>query len=85
MAEIKYYVTYGKWKDVGDEEASKKVMDEWTKQVEEAGVKIMFWGSPYGVSENAICVYKGSIEDYSKLAMMQAPYTDSRTHMVLTW
>ncbi len=86
MSEIKYYVTFGKWKtDFGGLDDIKKAMEEWAKKVEEAGVKIKFWGSPYGVSESAICVYKGSIEDYSKLAPMDAPFTDSRTHMVLVW
>ena len=58
---------------------------EGSKKVEEAGLKVLFWGAPYGVSENAICVMKGTVENYTKLAILQAPYSASRTNMVLAW
>ena len=85
---VKYYVTYGNWKPEllqGELEETNKAVEEWRKEAEEAGVKIVFFGSPYGVSESAILVYKGTVENYNKLAIMNPPYTDSRTHMVLTW
>jgi len=85
--EIKYFVTYGTWLERAPElqgpEGLKKVMEEWSKTVEENGLKIIFWGSPYGVSENAICVMKGTVENYTKLAVLNAPYSASRTNMVL--
>ena len=88
MAELKYYVTYGSWNQElmgtgGD--AITKAMEEWTKKVEEVGLKMVFWGSPYGVPESAIVVTKGAVEDYLKLAPVDSPYTGSRTNMVLTW
>ena len=84
MAEVKYFVCFGSWRP----ELMGKVpeaMEEWKKKAEEAGLKLKFWGAPYGTSENAICVFKGTVEDYNKLAFLQAPYTASRTIMVLTW
>jgi len=88
MAELKYYVTYGSWNQElmgtgGD--AITKAMEEWTKKVEEVGLKMVFWGIPYGVSESAIVVTKGAVEDYLKLAPLKTPYTASRTNMVLKW
>lgn len=84
--EIKYYVTYGTWLPElmgAGTEAFQKAMEEWTKKVEEAGLKVVFWGVPYGVSENAIVVTKGTVENYVKLAPLDSPYTASRTNMVL--
>ena len=63
-------------------DAFQKAMEEWTKTIEEAGLKVVFWGVPYGVSENAIVVTKGAVEDYLKLAPLKTPYTASRTNMV---
>lgn len=84
--EIKYYVAYGMWRpEIRGLEKINKAVEEWTKKVEETGLKILFWGSPYGVSEGAIFVYKGTVENYVKLAPMEKPYTADRTHMVMTW
>jgi len=84
--EIKHFVTYGKWRpEIRTEEKSKKAVEEWTKKVEELGLKILLWGSPFGVSEGAIFVYKGTVENYIKISPMDKPYTGDRTHMVSTW
>ena len=85
MVEMKYYVTYGIWNQelMGKGmDAFNKAMAEWTKTIEEAGLKMVFWGVPYGVSENAIVVTKGAVDDYLKLAPLSSPYTASRTNMV---
>jgi len=84
--EFKYFVTYGTFKpELMGAEGEKKAMAEWSKTVEENGMKVVFWGSPYGVAENAICVMKGTVEDLTKLANLDPPYTASRTNMVITW
>ena len=47
MAEMKYYVTYGIWSQelMGKGmDAFNKAMEEWTKTIEEAGLKMVFWG-----------------------------------------
>ncbi len=86
MPEIKYFVTYGTWRpEHQGSEGIQKAMKEWSKKVEEAGLKVVFWGAPYGVSENAICVVKGTVENYTKLTTLQAPYSASRTNMILVW
>ena len=71
------YVTLWSW---GDKCESDYYLSR-RRLIEEAGLKLKFWGAPYGTSENSICVYKGTVEDY-KLAFQQAPFTDSRTIMV---
>ena len=86
MAEIKYFVTFGSWRpELFGDDGIPKAMEEWKKKVEESGLKLKFWGAPYGTSEDSICVFKGTVEDYNKLVFLQPPYTDSRTIMVLTW
>ena len=86
MAEIKYYVTYGNIGtfDLGE---VKKKFEEYAKAVETVGLKVVFWGAPFGVSEDAICVIKGSYENYMKLmeSDINPPFTGSRTNMVMTW
>jgi len=51
-------------------------------------VKVLFWGHPWGVSENLVIVYDfgEKIENYEKflLAMRgKTPTTDDRTDLVL--
>ncbi|MEE8569428.1 MAG: hypothetical protein V3S97_00330 [Candidatus Bathyarchaeia archaeon] len=84
--EIKYFVSYGTFKpELGGAEGEKKAMAEWSKTVDELGMKVVLWGSPYGTSENAICVMKGTVENFTKLANLDPPYIGSRTNMVITW
>ena len=85
--EIKYYVSYGKWKpELSEPDKMKEAAEEWKKAVEENGLKIVLWGSPFGVSEDAIFVYKGTVENWLNLIMSgKQPYTGDRTHMVLKW
>ena len=60
--------------------------EEWKKIVEENDMKLLLWGSPFGVSEDTIFVYKGTTENYLSLVTSgKQPYTDDRTHMVLKW
>ena len=50
---------------------------------EKIGLKIKFWGSPLGVSHNSLCVYKGSPDNFTKIPFMEAPFTDTKTHVVM--
>ena len=78
--EIKYFVTYGIFKpELMGAEGEKTAMAEWSKAVEAQGMNVVFWGSPFGTSENAICVMKGTVENFTKLANLDPPYTGSRT------
>jgi hypothetical protein len=87
MPKMKYYITYANWKpDLISAQEVPKAMEKWAKKVEEAGCKVVFWGSALGVPENAICVVKGTPENWLKLPFGgEAPYTDTRTHVVLKW
>ena len=83
MPEMKYYVTYGNWRPENQgSENMKKAAEEWSKKVKAAGMEIVLWGAPLGVSENAIFVYKGTPDNYIKI-LGDAPYTNTRTNVVL--
>ena len=61
----------------------RKAAEEWSKKVKAAGMEIVLWGAPLGVSENAIFVYKGNPDNYIKI-LSDTPYTNTRTNVVLT-
>jgi len=86
MPEMKYYIVYGNWRpEYTGPEDFKKAMEKYTKLVEEAGCKVKFWGAALGVPENSLCVIKGSPEDWMKVPFGDAPFTNTRTHVVITW
>jgi hypothetical protein len=86
MPEMKYYMVYGHWKpEYQGPEAFKKAMEKYKKLVEKAGCKVKFWGSALGVPESSLCVIKGSPEDWLKIPFGDAPFTNTRTHVVITW
>ena len=64
-------------------DAIKEAMEKYTKVVEEAGCKVKLWGSALGVSETALCVIKGSPENWLKLLPGDPPFTNTRTHVVV--
>jgi len=66
--EFKYYVVYGNptW-TAGKPEEGKKAFEKFGKAVEKHNLKLVFWGGAYGVSEAAMYVLKGNIEDFEKL------------------
>ena len=82
--EMKYYITYGNMKPEfsGSIEKMNKAVEDWSKHVKEAGLEIILWGSPLGVSETVVFVYKGSPENYPKI-LTNTPYTNTRTNVVL--
>jgi hypothetical protein len=59
-------------------------MKEYSKKVEEAGCKVVFWGAALGVSESALCVIKGAPENWMKILIADALYTNTRTNVVIT-
>ena len=83
---MEYYVTYAQWKpEAQGQEAMKKSMKEWTKKIENLGMEVVFWGAALGVPEDAICVIKGSPENWMKMNPSEAPYTNTRTNVVITF
>ena len=89
MPEMKYYIVYAYWRPEyqGPEntESRMKAMEKYAKKVEGAGCKLKFWGAALGVPENALCVVKGSPENWMKIPFGEAPFTNTRTHVVITW
>ncbi len=86
MAEMKYYIVYANWKpELQGMDDIQGAMEKYSKVVEEAGCKVKLWGSALGVPESAVCVIKGSPENYLKLFPPQAPWTNSRTNVVVTF
>jgi len=82
----RYAITYGKMKPGWTFEQIEKEMAKFKADVEKAGLKLVFWGHPYGVSENIIAVFDigGDMDKYLKASMsFSSPYTDSRTDFVM--
>jgi len=87
--EFRYMVTYGRVKEqYRTYEAVEEAFEKYTKAAEKHGVKVLFWGLPFGVSESLICVCEGNMEDYTALlssteAEVLEPWTDGRTNLVM--
>jgi len=61
-------------------------MAKFKADVERAGVKLVFRGHLFGVSENLIAVFDigGNMDNYLKVKKgVPSPYMDSRTELVL--
>ena len=58
---------------------------KYKAEIEKHGVKIMFWGHPFGVSESVVVVldFGGNMDNYLKIVSVPDPFTDSRTNFVL--
>ena len=64
------------------EEIFEMAMEEWSKKVEEYGLKVKLWGISYGTSEPPVIVIKGTPENFLKIAPPNMPYVNTRTNMV---
>lgn len=81
----RYAITYGYMKPDMTGEQLVKDFAKYKAEVEKIGVKIVFWGHPFGVSENIVVVLDlgGSMDDYLKIVTISEPFTNSRTNLVL--
>ena len=84
--EFKYFITYARL--VQSDDLPKK-FEKLAKALKKYNVDLVFWGHPWGTTENLILVMKGDVKDYQNL-MNQSEvseawsfYTDNRTHMVM--
>jgi hypothetical protein len=64
-----------------------KFMKEMERVKEDAakkGFKMLYWGHPYGVTENVVVVYESDkgLADYHSLNLNN-PYTGTRTNLVV--
>jgi len=79
------YIVYGNLKpDWGAGEDLKKEMERVKEETEKKGFKMMYWGHPYGVSENMVVVYKSEkgLDAYHNLGITY-PYSGTRTNQVI--
>ena len=86
---FRYAITYAKLSpDVNGIDAVKKAFGDHVKEAEKYGLKVPFWGSPWGTTEGMVIVYE--FDDTSKYEAFMAgdrknPFRDGRTHMVMEW
>ena len=81
-----YAITYGKMLPGWSFEQIEKAMVKYKADVEKGGAKVVFWGHPFGVSENLIVVLDtgGDMDRYIKaVSGIDSPYTDGRTDFVM--
>jgi hypothetical protein len=86
---FRYAITYAKLSpDVSGTEAVKKAFGDHVKEAERHGLKVPFWGSPWGTSEDIVIVYEfDDISKYEKYmeADRKNPFTGGRTNIVIEW
>jgi hypothetical protein len=84
---LRYAITYGKMKTTNPDEA-KKAYAKYKEAAEKAGIKLLLWGSPFGVAETSVVVldFGGDMDKFTEFfTTADAPWTDSRTDFVLEW
>ena len=87
---FRYAITYAKLRSdlMGKADDVKKAFEAHVKEAEKNGLKVPFWGSPWGTSEGMVIVYEfddvGKYETWM-FAERSNPFTDGRTHMVMEW
>ena len=81
----RYAITYGSMKPGASMEQLEKDMDKYRADVEKTGLKLVFWGHPFGVSEDMVVVLDvgGKMDNYIKVASLSPPFSGSRTEFVL--
>ena len=84
-----YYVIYGKGKEgLETLEDYEKTWAEFEKPLKTVDLELVFWGSPFGTTEEAMCVLKGDITNFEKIwnnpeVSPKFPLTDRRTNFIL--
>ena len=86
---FRYAVTYAQLKpDISGTEAVKAAFAEHIREAEKVGLKVPFWGSPWGTTEGLMIVYE--FDDVGKYEIFMAgdrknPFHLGRTHLVMEW
>ena len=81
----RYAISYGNMKAGTSAEQLVKDFAKYKADIEKMGVKMVFWGHPFGTSENIVVVFDvgGDMNNYLKMMNLESPYTDARTDFVL--
>ena len=68
----------------GSPEDRKKEMDRLKKEAEKHGFEMVYWGHPYGMSENIVAVFKSekALDVYHSMNIGM-PFIDTRTDIVV--
>ena len=86
---FKYAITYAKMNpELDGVEAVKKAFEAHIKEAEKNGLKVPFWGSPWGTSEDIVIVYEfDDISKYEKYMQSDRknPFSGGRTNVVIEW
>jgi len=86
--EFKYFITYAKMVQSEDLDLPKK-FEKMGKTLKKYKVELVFWGHPFGTTEDVMYLMKGDVKDYqnavqqSDLSEAMGFVTNSRTHFVL--
>jgi len=86
MAGFKYYITYAKMVQSDD---LPKRFEKLAKVLKKYRLELVFWGHPWGTTENLVVVMRGDVKDYQNamgqndLEEAHSFYTDARTHFVM--
>jgi hypothetical protein len=78
-------ISYGNMKPGVTAEQLVKDYAKYKAEIEKLGVKLVFWGHPFGTTENLVTVLdvNGDMNNYLKLMGLESPYKDSRTDIVM--
>ena len=87
---FRYAITYGNLNpDLSGADAVKKAYGDHIKEAEKHGLKVLFWGSPWGTTENQLIVYEfddiSKYENFMNTTDRKTPFTGGRTHFVIEW
>jgi hypothetical protein len=86
---FKYAITYARLNpDLNGPEEVKAAFAEHIKEAEKVGLKVPFWGSPWGTVEGLMVVYEfDDISKYEKFmeGNRKNPFHAGRTHLIMEW
>ena len=85
MTGFDHYIIFGN----GKEGTKPEDYEKFGKAIEKLGLKLKYWGHPFGVSEEYVIILKGPIAGYEKLigdseTFSLFPITNNRTITVYT-
>jgi len=84
-----YYIIYGKAKEgLHTLEDMEKGFREFAKALKKVDLKMVFWGFPFGISEDVMCSLEGGIAGFENIwynpeVGPKSPLTDVRTNLIL--
>ena len=84
----KYYLVYGTAKQFDSTDAMTKALEKFSEVLKRYNMELLFWGFPFGTTEDFIYVLKGDVKDFEALSLKpdvseaQPIASGQRTNMV---